>query len=187
MWLRKGLLLLFWLSWQLLVRLPAFFVRAVLITANLWAWHVIVFWLLVQRQVAADRAGFALATLLLTPGFRPRLFLKGFALTAGIYATLTLIVLILLWCALPIVTGLMALVGGLRNDLDFVLAAGGLFVYGLLWLCIIGKVYTMFALMASMGSGSSSSAPSRDREIATEGTAHNEARAQILQDYRQGL
>jgi hypothetical protein len=185
MWFRKALYVLFLIAWEVTVRLPMRLVRTVIVLLNVWAWHVIVLWLFLLPFLTARRAGFAMATLCLTFVFRPRLFGRGFRFAAGIYAVLSGILLILLWFGTPVVAGLFALLGALRNDMDIVSFAGTLFVYLVIWLAIVGKFYEIASGLATIGQ---SSLPVRkDPKIATEADAQPEARAILVQQYREGL
>jgi hypothetical protein len=98
------------------------------------------------------------------------------------YAVLSLIILILLWIATPLVAGLLALVGGLRNDADIVLFAGALVLYGFLWLAIVGKFHEIFHGIATIGQGGGS--VRQDPEIPIQESADQEARAILIKQYR---
>jgi hypothetical protein len=185
MLIRRIVYLLVLIAWEVVIRLPLRLLGYLIIIANVWAWHVIFCWLFLPPLVVANRAGIALATLLFTLSFRRRLFWAGIRTTGRIYAVLALIVLVLLWIATPLVAGLLALVGGLRNDADIVVFAGTLLLYGFLWLAIVGKFYEIFEGIATLGQGS---VPvRRDPEIPIQESADQEARAILIKQYREGF
>jgi hypothetical protein len=67
--------------------------------------------------------------------------------------------------------------------MDIVLAAGGLFVYGVVWFAVVGKFYTLFNDLATIGQ---SDFPARkDPAVPTQEAAEAEAYQILVAEYRE--